>query len=160
MIVKIKNVDDEKVNAIAIEIFSHFVEAVSTLVREFILNESEIKSTTTTTNNNNSILNLNTKQLLMSAAVTTTPTNENYEDISDFTLLNLVIKNMINDPDQELSGAMQIVNLLKLLIDPENMLSAINVSVIIVSVCVFEYNFFIFMFFKESRKVRIFSTFL
>ena len=26
--------------------------------------------------------------------------SENYEDISDFTLLNLVIKNMINDPDQ------------------------------------------------------------
>ena len=102
---------------------------MSTLVREFILNESEIKSSSTTTNNNNSILNLNTKQLLMSSAVTTTPTNENYEDISDFTLLNLVIKNMINDPDQELSGAMQIVNLLKLLIDPENMLSAINVSV-------------------------------
>ena len=30
---------------------------------------------------------------------------------------------MINDPDQELSGALQIINLLKLLIDPENMLS-------------------------------------
>lgn len=38
-------------------------------------------------------------------------------------LINFVIRQMINDPDQELSGALQIINLLKLLIDPENMLS-------------------------------------
>ena len=94
----LKNVDDEKVNAIAIEIFSHFVEAVSTLVREFILSESnEIRSSSSSASNNG-ILNIsNNKQQQQQSS---TSLSENYEDISDFTLLNLVIKNMINDPDQ------------------------------------------------------------
>lgn len=50
----------------------------------------------------------------------------------------------------ELSGAMQIVNMLKLLIDPENMLSAANVS--------FVYNWNVFWK-KNSTKIK-YSTFL
>ena len=52
----------------------------------------------------------------------------NTDDVFEPVLINFIIRQMINDPDPELSGAMQIVNLLKLLIDPENMLSAANVS--------------------------------
>jgi hypothetical protein len=72
----------------------------------------------------------------------------NTDEVFEPILINYVIRQMINDPDpgmflislyilkiklnfiffKELSGAMQIINLLKLLIDPENMLSAANVT--------------------------------
>lgn len=64
------------------------------------------------------------------AAVSSLPTSSlsailNLDDESfEPVLINFVIRQMINDPDQELSGALQIINLLKLLIDPENMLSS------------------------------------
>lgn len=53
--------------------------------------------------------------------------DESFEPV----LINFVIRQMINDPDQELSGALQIINLLKLLIDPENMLSSKYVASVI-----------------------------
>ncbi len=53
--------------------------------------------------------------------------DEDFEPI----LINFVIRQMMFDPDQELSGALQIINLLKLLIDPENMLSGKYVASVI-----------------------------
>jgi hypothetical protein len=47
----------------------------------------------------------------------------NVDEEFEPTLINYIIRQMINDPDQELSGAMQIINVLKLFIDSENMLS-------------------------------------
>ena len=196
-----KAIRDDKVNTIAMEILSQFVEAAPTLVREFILNEVEqklnSKSTGSNSNNNsnNNSLNMSNssfKQLpstpvsshvaissnfLLSTAsssssLSQTPTSSsssssgskeetqlqmqtqsltsqfdastlvvnqsfnllsltdilNTDDVFEPVLINFIIRQMINDPDPELSGAMQIVNLLKLLIDPENMLSAANVS--------------------------------
>lgn len=87
---------------LGIDIFSHFVEATPTMVREYVLSET----------------------MSSKSSDTASPDNE-----IDENLLNLVIRTMENDPDQELGGAMQIINLLKLLIDPENMLSAINVKI-------------------------------
>ncbi len=75
----LKSLEDEKVKTIAIEIFSHFVEAASTIVREYILNEPDAKLTTRQASNN---------------------TNNENEEIYENSLLNLVIKYMINDPDQ------------------------------------------------------------
>ena len=77
------------------------MEAASTLVREFILNEIDAKSNIHTTATN-SILNVNNinKQQLSATSATAISVTESYEDTSDFTLLNLVIKSMINDPDQ------------------------------------------------------------
>lgn len=51
----------------------------------------------------------------------------NIDELFEPILINYIIKQMINDPDQELGGAMQIINTLKLLIDPQNMLSVPNV---------------------------------
>ena len=42
-------------------------------------------------------------------------------------LINVVIKQMICDSDPELGGAVQLMGLLRTLIDPENMLAPINV---------------------------------
>lgn len=45
----------------------------------------------------------------------------------DELLLNLVISEIQSDPDPELSGALNLMNYLKLLIDPENMM-AVSIS--------------------------------
>ncbi|XP_052275212.1 serine/threonine-protein phosphatase 4 regulatory subunit 3A-like isoform X2 [Dreissena polymorpha] len=41
----------------------------------------------------------------------------------DDLLINLVIEQMINDPDAELGGAVQLMSIIRLLIDPENMIA-------------------------------------
>lgn len=46
----------------------------------------------------------------------------------DVLLINVVIKQMICDSDPELGGAVQLMGLLRTLIDPENMLASTNVS--------------------------------
>lgn len=166
-------------NVIAVEILSQFVEVAPTLVREFILNEIESKSSVSNLNNSINLTKnsnaisfksssssssfasikddlssstvISSSSLLVSASQSVTPPPPpplsntqmntpsqnraplsleeilNTDDVFEPVLINYVIRQMINDPDQELSGAMQIVNLLKLLIDPENMLSAANV---------------------------------
>lgn len=46
----------------------------------------------------------------------------------DVLLINVVIKQMICDSDPELGGAVQLMGLLRTLIDPENMLASTNVQ--------------------------------
>lgn len=48
--------------------------------------------------------------------------------LQDVLLINVVIKQMICDSDPELGGAVQLMGLLRTLIDPENMLASTNVS--------------------------------
>lgn len=48
--------------------------------------------------------------------------NSSSESEEDAFLINMVIERMICDPDQELSGAMQLNGLLRILLDPENMM--------------------------------------
>ncbi|KAL8612838.1 Serine/threonine-protein phosphatase 4 regulatory subunit 3A [Nucella lapillus] len=59
-------------------------------------------------------------------------------------LINLVIEEMINDADPELGGAMQLIGILRLLLDPENMLTTINKT---------EKTEFLSMFYKRSINV-------
>lgn len=47
----------------------------------------------------------------------------------DILLINLIIEHMICDPDPELGGAVQLMGLLRTLVDPENMLATANVSI-------------------------------
>ena len=47
----------------------------------------------------------------------------NLNVFQDDLLINLVIEQMINDPDPELGGAVQLMGILRLLIDPENMIA-------------------------------------
>lgn len=43
-------------------------------------------------------------------------------------LINLVIEQMVTDSDPELGGAVQLSGIIRLLIDPENMMGTTNVS--------------------------------
>lgn len=51
----------------------------------------------------------------------------------DILLINLIIEHMICDTDPELGGAVQLMGLLRTLVDPENMLATANVSVWVIS---------------------------
>lgn len=51
-----------------------------------------------------------------------------YFSHQDILLINLIIEHMICDTDPELGGAVQLMGLLRTLVDPENMLATANVS--------------------------------
>ena len=53
--------------------------------------------------------------------------------IQDDLLINLVIEQMISDPDPELGGAMQLMGVVKTLVDPENMVKSVRTVVILQS---------------------------
>ncbi|XP_064601832.1 serine/threonine-protein phosphatase 4 regulatory subunit 3-like [Liolophura sinensis] len=59
-------------------------------------------------------------------------------------LINLVIEQMVNDTDPELGGAMQLMGILRILIDPENMLATANKT---------EKTEFLSFFYKHSMHV-------
>uniref|UniRef100_A0A4W3JP51 SMEK homolog 1 n=1 Tax=Callorhinchus milii TaxID=7868 RepID=A0A4W3JP51_CALMI len=51
---------------------------------------------------------------------------EAQQNDDDILLINLIIEHMICDTDPELGGAVQLMGLLRTLVDPENMLAAVN----------------------------------
>ncbi|XP_055879985.1 serine/threonine-protein phosphatase 4 regulatory subunit 3A-like isoform X2 [Biomphalaria glabrata] len=59
-------------------------------------------------------------------------------------LINLVIEQMINDTDPELGGAVQLIGILRLLLDPENMLATASKT---------EKSEFLSFFYKHSMHV-------
>ncbi|KAK3733009.1 hypothetical protein RRG08_002613 [Elysia crispata] len=59
-------------------------------------------------------------------------------------LINLVIEQMINDSDPELGGAVQLIGILRLLLDPENMMATASKS---------EKSEFLNFFYKHSMHV-------
>lgn len=66
--------------------------------------------------------------------------------LQDTLLLNVVIEQLISDRDPELGGAVQLSGVLRLLIDPENMLAALNKS---------EKADFLNLFYKQSMSLLI-----
>jgi protein phosphatase-4 regulatory subunit 3 len=61
-------------------------------------------------------------------------------------LINVVIEQMICDNDPELGGAVQLMGILRILLDPENMLASVNKS---------EKTDFLNYFYKHSIHVLI-----
>uniref|UniRef100_T1J957 Uncharacterized protein n=1 Tax=Strigamia maritima TaxID=126957 RepID=T1J957_STRMM len=64
----------------------------------------------------------------------------------DQLLINIVIEQMICDADPELGGAVQLMGILRLLIDPENMMASVNKS---------EKTDFLNFFYKHSMHVLL-----
>lgn len=52
--------------------------------------------------------------------------------LQDILLINLIIEHMICDTDPELGGAVQLMGLLRTLVDPENMLATANVRPVLI----------------------------
>ncbi|KAG5857350.1 hypothetical protein ANANG_G00018530 [Anguilla anguilla] len=82
----ILGMDDVQVRSAATDIFSYLVEYNPSMVREFVMQESQ-------------------------------------QNDDDILLINLIIEHMICDTDPELGGAVQLMGLLRTLVDPENMLA-------------------------------------
>lgn len=61
-------------------------------------------------------------------------------------LLNVVIEQMICDTDSELGGAVQLMGVLRILLDPENMMASLNKS---------EKTDFLNYFYKHSVNILI-----
>lgn len=56
-------------------------------------------------------------------------TLQQYDNIdAEHTLINIAIEQMLSDNEPELGGAVQLMGVLRILLDPENMLSSINKS--------------------------------
>ncbi|KAG9336080.1 hypothetical protein JZ751_002427 [Albula glossodonta] len=85
----ILGMDDVQVRSAATDIFSYLVEYNPSMVREFVMQESQ-------------------------------------QNDDDILLINLIIEHMICDTDPELGGAVQLMGLLRTLVDPENMLATAN----------------------------------
>lgn len=69
-----------------------------------------------------------------------------YYDFQELVLLNVIIEQMICDTDPELGRAVQLMGILRILIDPENMLASINKS---------EKTDFLNYFYKHSIHILI-----
>lgn len=66
-------------------------------------------------------------------------------------LLNIIIEQMICDTDPELGGAVQLMGVLRILLDPENMLASVNKS---------EKTDFLNFFYKHSVQILIGKFFI
>uniref|UniRef100_A0A674E1B6 Serine/threonine-protein phosphatase 4 regulatory subunit 3 n=1 Tax=Salmo trutta TaxID=8032 RepID=A0A674E1B6_SALTR len=88
-VILVSGMDDVQVRGAATDIFSYLVEYNPSMVREFIMQESQ-------------------------------------QNDDDILLINLIIEHMICDSDPELGGAVQLMGLLRTLVDPENMMATAN----------------------------------
>lgn len=103
--------------AAATDIFSYLVEFSPSMVREFVMQEPQQTDDVR-------IL----RPFLYCTRVLSLDLNVCLFCLQDVLLINVVIKQMICDSDPELGGAVQLMGLLRTLIDPENMLASTNVS--------------------------------
>lgn len=70
----------------------------------------------------------------------------NQEQEDDQTLINIAIEQMLCDSEPELGGAVQLMGVIRILLDPENMLASANKT---------EKTDFLNFFYKHSISVRI-----
>lgn len=71
--------------------------------------------------------------------------------IQEQLLLNIIIEQMLRDHDPELGGAVQLMGVLRILLDPENMLSSPNKS---------EKSEFLGFFYKHGLQTLIGNIFV
>uniref|UniRef100_A0A8C5RM58 SMEK homolog 1 n=1 Tax=Laticauda laticaudata TaxID=8630 RepID=A0A8C5RM58_LATLA len=100
----ILGMDDAQVRSAATDIFSYLVEYNPSMVREFVMQEAQ---------QNDDVESSVSIHCSLSG-------------LQDILLINLIIEHMICDTDPELGGAVQLMGLLRTLVDPENMLATAN----------------------------------
>lgn len=110
--------DDLQVRAAATDIFSYLVEFSPSMVREFVMQEPQ------QTDDVRVLTSVDLKPFKIHFSFLLTV---HCVYVQDVLLINVVIKQMICDSDPELGGAVQLMGLLRTLIDPENMLASTNV---------------------------------
>nr|CAI5832266.1 unnamed protein product [Callosobruchus analis] len=114
--------DDQKTKTASIDILTYIVEFSPSVVREYTLQQASNTDEVSGYNTFNSIF------------------------FQDQMLLNIIIEQMICDTDPELGGAVQLMGVLRILLDPENMLASVNKS---------EKTDFLNFFYKHSVHILI-----
>ncbi|XP_008319552.1 serine/threonine-protein phosphatase 4 regulatory subunit 3B isoform X2 [Cynoglossus semilaevis] len=113
----VMGMDDLQVRAAATDIFSYLVEFSPSMVREFVMQEPQ------QTDDVRVLTSVDLKPFKIHFSFLLTV---HFLYVQDVLLINVVIKQMICDSDPELGGAVQLMGLLRTLIDPENMLASTN----------------------------------
>lgn len=111
----LKGMDDVQVRGAATDIFSYLVEYNPSMVREFVMQESQQNDDVSHTPTDSCDPSIYLSSSLLVSI------------LQDILLINLIIEHMICDTDPELGGAVQLMGLLRTLVDPENMLATANV---------------------------------
>lgn len=115
--------DDVQVKTAATDIFSYLVEFSPSMVREFVMQEPQQADDVSM------IHELHDDDASHAVCFTDVRQRLNvFLCLQDVLLINVVIKQMICDSDPELGGAVQLMGLLRTLMDPENMLAPVSVS--------------------------------
>ncbi len=118
-----QGMDDVQVRGAATDIFSYLVEYNPSMVREFVMQESQQNDDVSiSTVRQTKIYHRGIYKKMCCVA------NDFLLAFQDILLINLIIEHMICDTDPELGGAVQLMGLLRTLVDPENMLATANVS--------------------------------
>lgn len=115
-----QGMDDVQVRGAATDIFSYLVEYNPSMVREFVMQESQQNDDVST--------GICFKIKLSCFLYMEVCIKWHFSAFQDILLINLIIEHMICDTDPELGGAVQLMGLLRTLLDPENMLATANVS--------------------------------
>ncbi|KAB1267367.1 Serine/threonine-protein phosphatase 4 regulatory subunit 3B [Camelus dromedarius] len=108
----VMGMDDLQVRSAATDIFSYLVEFSPSMVREFVMQEAQQSDDKGSSG--------------LKAEIICVLGSHDVCDLTDILLINVVIEQMICDTDPELGGAVQLMGLLRTLIDPENMLATTN----------------------------------
>lgn len=123
-----QGMDDVQVRGAATDIFSYLVEYNPSMVREFVMQESQQNDDVSIWTK--SARNIREWDLYITQVDINKfrGTNDYLLALQDILLINLIIEHMICDTDPELGGAVQLMGLLRTLVDPENMLATASVS--------------------------------
>lgn len=129
-------IDDQKTKTASIDILTYIVEFSPSVVRDYTLQQA---SNTEEVN----VFSLNGKAFFGVYFHIQIPY---FMVFQEHMLLNVVIEQMLRDRDPELGGAVQLMGVLRILLDPESMLASVNKS---------EKSDFLNFFYKHSIQTLI-----
>ncbi|GBM92117.1 Serine/threonine-protein phosphatase 4 regulatory subunit 3 [Araneus ventricosus] len=111
------SMSDPAIKSASTDILSYIVDFNPSMVREYALQQS-----------NKLLEEMAPKKGNSRQGAWNQPSDDPNENISDHFLITVIIEQMISDTDPEMGGAVHLCGILKILLDPENMLANVNKS--------------------------------
>ncbi|XP_055926133.1 serine/threonine-protein phosphatase 4 regulatory subunit 3-like isoform X3 [Argiope bruennichi] len=111
------SMSDPAIKSASTDILSYIVDFNPSMVREYALQQS-----------NKLMEEMAPKKGNSRQGAWNQPPDDPNENISDHFLITVIIEQMISDTDPEMGGAVHLCGILKILLDPENMLANVNKS--------------------------------
>ncbi|CAL1264619.1 unnamed protein product [Larinioides sclopetarius] len=111
------SMSDPAIKSASTDILSYIVDFNPSMVREYALQQS-----------NKLLDEIAPKKGNSRQGGWNQPSDDPNENFSDHFLITVIIEQMISDTDPEMGGAVHLCGILKILLDPENMLANVNKS--------------------------------